>query len=245
MKGLRALLVTSMTVLTANTCANADVFEYQANGEILRHVTERTERAVERGIERRSLNPAHRKYIPDIAAAAIKNQVPPELVLAVIQQESNWDEEAFSGEAHGLMQLTPGTAERFGLSIGDIYSPIRNIEVGTKYLGWLIRRYDGNLLKAVAAYNAGEGAVDRYGGVPPYPETQAFVDRVTAFYGQPLTRKQTSASLNIDLSPESTNTNPSGVFIYNPATEDAASNEPVPDDFFNENPQETAQNANG
>ena len=206
----------------ANTISHADVFEYQDNGEVLRHITERTERAVERGIERRSLNPAHRKYIPDIAAAAIRNQVPPELVLAVIQQESNWDVEAYSGEAHGLMQLTPGTAERFGLSIGAIYSPTDNIEVGTKYLGWLIRRYDGNLLKAVAAYNAGEGAVDRYDGVPPYPETEKFVDRVTAFYGQPLTARRVSTELDIDLDAEPEGSAPTGVFIYGQSSEDDA-----------------------
>ena len=211
---LRALIVSSIIGCAGNSVARADVFEYQGNGEVLRHITERTERAVERGIERRSLNPAHRKYIPDIAAAAIRNQVPPELVLAVIQQESNWDVEAYSGEAHGLMQLTPDTAERFGLSIGAIYSPIENIEVGTKYLGWLIRRYDGNLLKAVAAYNAGEGAVDRYDGVPPYPETQKFVDRVTAFYGQPLTARSVSTELDIDLDAEPQSSAPTGVFTY-------------------------------
>lgn len=222
---LRALIVTTMLGWAGNTIVHADVFEYQDNGEVLRHITERTERAVERGIERRSLNPAHRKYIPDIAAAAIRNQVPPELVLAVIQQESNWDIEAFSGEAHGLMQLTPGTAERFGLSIGAIYSPIENIEVGTKYLGWLIRRYDGNLLKAVAAYNAGEGAVDRYNGVPPYSETEKFVDRVTAFYGQPLTARRVSPELDIDLNAEPQVSAPTGVFAYDQPSEDRASSQ--------------------
>lgn len=211
---LLAVSLLSLSVLLIPQTSSADVFEFTSDGEVLRHITSRTERAIERGIERRALNPAHRKYIPDIAAAAIKNQVPPELVLAVIQQESNFDPEAFSGEAHGLMQLTPGTAERYGLGIGEIYDPIRNIEVGTEYLGWLVRYYDGNFLKAVAAYNAGEGAVDKYDGVPPYPETQNFVDRVTAFYGQPLTPRRTEAAVNIDLSIASSTDPTSGVLVF-------------------------------
>lgn len=206
------LLIAFFVAISAG--AQADVFEFQADGEVLRHMTERTERAVERGIERRSLNPAHREYIPDIAAAALQNGLPPELVLALIQQESNWDPEAYSGEAHGLMQLTPATAERFGLEIAEIYSPERNIEVGTKYLGWLVRRYNGDYRKAVAAYNAGEGAVDKYDGVPPYPETEKFVERVTAFYGQPLSRPISDPVLDIDLAPKATDTTQSGVFIF-------------------------------
>jgi soluble lytic murein transglycosylase-like protein len=78
--------------------------------------------------------------------------------------------------AQGLMQLMPATAERFG--VDDPFAPAQNIEGGTRYLAWLLKRFNGDTRLAAAGYNAGEGAVDRFGGVPPYEETQRFVERV-------------------------------------------------------------------
>lgn len=116
--------------------------------------------------------------------AAERHQVDPALVKAVINTESGWNPSAVSRKgAMGLMQLIPGTAERFG--VGNPYDPAQNIEGGTTYLKALLVRYNGDLSKSLAAYNAGEGAVDKSGGVPWYPETQRYVQKVTDAYFRP------------------------------------------------------------
>jgi soluble lytic murein transglycosylase-like protein len=116
--------------------------------------------------------------------AASRHQVDPALVRAVINTESGWNPGAVSRKgAMGLMQLIPGTAQRFG--VGDPYDPAQNVEGGTTYLRTLLDRYNGDLTKTLAAYNAGEGAVDRSGGVPWYPETRNYVRKVTDAYFRP------------------------------------------------------------
>ena len=108
--------------------------------------------------------------------------VDPKLIHAVIRQESNYDPLAVSPKgALGLMQLLPSTAERFGVK--DVFVPAENIQGGVRYLRYLMDRYRGQAALALAAYNAGEGAVDRYGGIPPYRETQAYVARIEKRYG--------------------------------------------------------------
>jgi len=109
--------------------------------------------------------------------------VSPTLIKSVIEVESGYDANAKSSKgAMGLMQLMPGTAQDLGVS--DPWNPTENITAGTKYLSWLIRKYDGNLMKALAAYNAGPNAVDSYGGIPPYQETTNYVRSVLArLYG--------------------------------------------------------------
>jgi soluble lytic murein transglycosylase-like protein len=103
--------------------------------------------------------------------------LPPELVRAVIRQESAYDPFAVSVKgAQGLMQLMPGTARRFGVQ--DVFDPAENVLGGVKYLRFLLDRYEGDTRLALAAYNAGEGAVDRYSGVPPYAETRDYVERI-------------------------------------------------------------------
>lgn len=101
----------------------------------------------------------------------------PELINAVIRQESAYDPYAVSHKgAKGLMQLMPAMARRFGVK--DVFDPAENVQGGVKYLRQLLDRYDGDRRLALAAYNAGEGAVDRFGGVPPYRETQNYVERI-------------------------------------------------------------------
>jgi len=116
-------------------------------------------------------------YREEIALAALEHGVDPALVRAVMHAESAFRPNVVSHKgAQGLMQLIPATAERFGVQ--DAFDPAQNINAGTRYLAWLLRRFDGNVQLAAAGYNAGEGAVDRFKGVPPYEETQRYVERV-------------------------------------------------------------------
>jgi soluble lytic murein transglycosylase-like protein len=112
-----------------------------------------------------------------IDATARRHALDPALLTAMAAVESNFDPFAVSSKgACGILQLIPETAERFG--VGDVFNPRENLEGGATYLRWLLDRFGGRTELALAAYNAGENAVDRYGGVPPYPETRDYVDRV-------------------------------------------------------------------
>ncbi len=116
-------------------------------------------------------------YVDEVRAAAALHGVEEAFVRAVIHAESAFNLKALSNKgAQGLMQLMPATAERFGVT--DPFSARDNIHGGTAYLAWLLKRFDGDFRLAAAGYNAGEGAVDRFSGVPPYAETQVFVERV-------------------------------------------------------------------
>ena len=109
--------------------------------------------------------------------------VDPRFIHAVIKQESKYDPEAQSpAGAQGLMQLMPATAKRFDCE--NLKDESCNVEAGTKYLAWLLKRFDGDVQLALAGYNAGEGAVDKYKGVPPYAETQNYVNRIVSNYGK-------------------------------------------------------------
>ena len=109
----------------------------------------------------------------------------PYLVAAVVQVESSFNPRAVSRKgAHGLMQLLPATARRFGVQRRkDLFDPAKNLEAGIRYLKWLSERFSGDAARVLAAYNAGEGAVDRFGGVPPYPETRNYVTRIFGILG--------------------------------------------------------------
>jgi soluble lytic murein transglycosylase-like protein len=119
-----------------------------------------------------------------VQEAAERHNLDPALVKAVITTESGWNPSAISRKgAVGLMQLIPETAERFG--VGNAFDPAQNVEGGTTYLKELLDRYNGDLTKSLAAYNAGEHAVDASGGIPAYPETQRYVQKVTDAYFRP------------------------------------------------------------
>jgi soluble lytic murein transglycosylase-like protein len=116
-------------------------------------------------------------YRSEIAAASAQFGVEEAIVRAIIHAESAYNVNAMSRVgAQGLMQLMPATARRFGVT--NAFDPAQNIRGGVQYLGWLLKRFNGDLKLAAAGYNAGEGAVAKYKGVPPYAETQRYVQRV-------------------------------------------------------------------
>jgi soluble lytic murein transglycosylase-like protein len=122
-------------------------------------------------------------YSDEVQAAALEHGVDAGLIRAIIHAESAFNPNAVSRVgAQGLMQLMPATAKRFGVSTA--FEPADNIKGGVSYLAWLLKRFDGDERRVAAAYNAGEGAVDKYSGVPPYQETMLFVERVGVLSGR-------------------------------------------------------------
>src|SRR6266436_3520025 len=118
-----------------------------------------------------------------IFRAGEKEGVDPRFIHAVIKQESKYNPKAVSYVgAAGLMQMMPATAKRFGLK--NPFDATANVAAGTKYLKWLLKRFDGDVSLALAGYNAGEGSVDKYKGVPPFSETQNYVRKIVANYGK-------------------------------------------------------------
>lgn len=123
-------------------------------------------------------------YGAEIHRAAATAGLNPAVVAALIRAESAYDHRAVSRKgARGLMQLMPATAERFGVGSHELFDPARNLAAGTAYLARLVERYDGALDLVLAGYNAGEGAVARYQGVPPYRETLGYIARIRRFLG--------------------------------------------------------------
>jgi soluble lytic murein transglycosylase-like protein len=119
-----------------------------------------------------------------IREAADRHRIDPALIRAVIATESNFNPGAISRKgARGLMQLDPGTALRYGVT--DAFNPKQNVDAGVRHLKMLLERYSGNLELALAAYNAGEGAVDRHRGMPPFRETLQYVQKVQDAYFRP------------------------------------------------------------
>ena len=123
-----------------------------------------------------------KKYVATINYYADRYRLPQSLLHAVVTAESAYDADAISrAGAVGLMQLMPATAKRYGVS--NRRNPLDNLDGGTRYLRDLLKLFDNNLVLALAAYNAGEGAVKRYGNkVPPYKETRNYINKVMSYY---------------------------------------------------------------
>lgn len=120
-------------------------------------------------------------YETIVASIAAREGMDPSLIQSIIEVESGFNSRAFSPKgAMGLMQLMPETARELGVC--DPWDPVENITGGTRYLSRLLKRYRGDLTKALAAYNAGPTVVDAYGGIPPYQETQEYVNNVLAIF---------------------------------------------------------------
>lgn len=142
------------------------------------------------GIDSDRISPEAVYYEDVIQHYSSRHQVSEDLVKAVIQVESNYDPFAVSVKnCKGLMQLHPDTARRFGVK--DVFNPEENIAGGIKYLGFLIDHFDDNLDFALAAYNSGENTVKKYNGIPPYPETIRYVEKVKSLAGILEAREET------------------------------------------------------
>ncbi len=152
-----------------------------ANGAALRT----TQSSFATSPEMSAIDQANREKIEQmIREVSARYRVDPALVRAVMQTESNWNSSAVSRKgALGLMQLIPGTAQQLG--VHNAFDPKQNLDGGVRYLHTLLERYNGDLDKALAAYNAGPGAVDRAGGIPRYRETRNYVQKVTDSYFRP------------------------------------------------------------
>ena len=125
-----------------------------------------------------------------IQASARKHDVPPDLIHSIIKAESNYDPQAISPKgAVGLMQLMPETARQYGVK--DRFNPVDNIEGGVRYLKDLVKLYNRRTNLVLAAYNAGQEAVKKYGGIPPFPETTQYIERVQSSYKKTTIRQRT------------------------------------------------------
>jgi soluble lytic murein transglycosylase-like protein len=158
------------------------------------------------------------QFAQTVERIARQNQLPPKLIHSVIRVESNYDPYAVSPKgALGLMQLIPSTARRFGVS--DVFDPADNIQGGARYLKYLLELYKGDNALALAAYNAGEGAVSRYGGVPPFPETRNYVTQVRKRLEETAAPNETSEPVSAVQRSEAKPAETSPADIYNPIRE--------------------------
>jgi hypothetical protein len=178
---LRSALVVSFLVISCLS-TQAEIVIYQSHSG-QRFFTNTNPKPPQRQTPRSPMSlttPDHTLQL--IQALARQYRIESRLIQAIIKVESNFDPRAVSSAgALGLMQLMPATVKRF--AVNDPFNPRANIEGGIRYLKHLLRQFPNDLRHVLAAYNAGENAVRRYNGIPPYPETQRYVKRVMAYYG--------------------------------------------------------------
>ncbi|MEY4545669.1 MAG: hypothetical protein RL685_1864 [Pseudomonadota bacterium] len=179
-----------LTGSVTSSVAHADIYRYVDSDGVIHFsnmhkkgqlVSRQGAKARLRRVSAQELARTPEHYDPYIREAASMYQIPEALVRAVIRVESNFDPRAVSrANAQGLMQLIPATAQR--MLCNDPFDARQNVLGGTRYLRVLANMFNGNLQLTLAAYNAGEGAVKRYGGIPPYEETQLYVTKVLQYY---------------------------------------------------------------
>ncbi len=160
-----------------------------------------------------------KKYDKIIETAALKYDIPADLVHSIIQTESNYNSQAISPKgAIGLMQLMPETAKEYGVE--NLYDPKENIEGGVKYLRDLIKLYNKKTNLVLAAYNAGQEAIKKYKGIPPYPETKNYIEKVMASFNKSTIRARTKIYKFYDDSGKLILTNTPYFFSINSKKED-------------------------
>jgi membrane-bound lytic murein transglycosylase MltF len=181
--GFSLLAILALLLCAAAQAAQAEGLFYYKDEDGVLHVTDMPDSEKyrpfcvfgEKRYSRKELKWLVRKY-------GVRYGVDPDLGVAVLKVESDFRRRAESPSgAQGLMQIMPVTQKDLGLE--DPFDPEDNIAAGLRYLGWLLEKYD-SLRLAVAAYNAGPGTVDQYGGIPPYQETKEYVERVISFYSR-------------------------------------------------------------
>ena len=181
-------LASLLMVISIASPASADIYRYEDAQGVIHLTNVPTESGIKyvlimrekRVLLDRKLGDNISKYDDLIVKASERHKIEPALIKAIIKAESNFNHRAVSPKgARGLMQLMPTTAS--SLQVQDSFHPENNIEGGVKYLRYLLNYFNGNLPLALAAYNAGENAVIRHRGVPPYRETQVYIQRVLSY----------------------------------------------------------------
>ena len=182
---MRLILLSGLCFGAFTSIAYADVIEFKANGEVIKHIVSdyRHKTSVSNISYTPKLTAKHKnKYSDYINNASKKYGVDSDLIRAMIFVESRFNAKAVSPKgARGLMQLMPATAKELGVS--DSFDPASNIDGGTRYISQMLKQNNGDISLALAAYNAGQGAVNKYGAIPPFKETQNYVKQIKILIG--------------------------------------------------------------